>query len=80
MRTLNHMASDYSSDEAAIFGVLDGVEAGLLGGAGRAVRSSTFLDPLELLPLPIKWSRMFMGMGKIMVELCSAAMLLSVWR
>jgi len=29
---------------------------------------------------PMKWSRMFIGMGKMMVELCSAAMLLSVWR
>ena len=28
----------------------------------------------------MKWSMMFMGMGKMMVELCSAAMLLSVCR
>jgi hypothetical protein len=28
----------------------------------------------------MKWSMRFMGMGKMMVELCSAAMLFSVWR
>ena len=32
------------------------------------------------LPRFRKWSRMFMGMGKMMVELCSAAMLFSVCR
>ena len=29
---------------------------------------------------PIKWSKRFIGMGKMMVELCSAAILLKVWR
>ena len=28
----------------------------------------------------MKWSIILMGMGKMMVELCSAEMLLSVWR
>ncbi len=38
---------------------------------------------LLLVPVRVpltKWSMMFMGMGKMMVELCSAAMLFSVWR
>ena len=33
-----------------------------------------------LLAGPIKWSKRFIGMGKMMVELCSAAILLKVWR
>jgi hypothetical protein len=31
----------------------------------------------DFLP-PMKWLRMFIGMGKMIVELCSAAILLSV--
>ena len=43
--------------------------------------NSIYIVSIYAFVLPdMKWSIILMGMGKMMVELCSAEMLLSVWR